>query len=374
MRIGLLIDTLNCGGSQRQLVLLAKELKMRGHEVAVCVYMPGRFYAHELQRAQVELVELHPTNRWQKFTMVYAWLREWRPQVLQAFLDGANVIAELSSLPPHSWKVVVSQRKTGPPPNRVTRLRWQFHRRADWITTNSYANMEQILLAVPRLQAKSSVIWNMVDLEHFAPPVATPERTKDGIIRFLCVASMDPRKNAPCLVEALRLLRRRNIHNFHVRWLGKVQESVSHAKTYEEMVGLVKRYQLENHFTFTGEKANVVHEYHAADVLVLVSRHEGLPNVVCEAMACGLPMVLSDVSDHRKMVEEGRTGFLCSSHDTESIADALQSIICLPEGSRRAMGELARKAAEEQFNRERFILEYEHVYRLLVQDAASMEG
>ena len=130
------------------------------------------------------------------------------------------------------------------------------------------------------------------------------------------------------------------------------------------MRSLVKQYQLENHFTFAGEKANVVHEYHTADALVLVSLVEGLPNVVCEAMACGLPVVLSDVSDHRKMVEEGRTGFLCSPYEAGSIADALQSIIRLPEGQRRAIGKLARKAAEDQFTRERFIEEYERVYRL----------
>ena len=374
MRIGLLIDTLNSGGAQRQLVELAKGLKMQGHEVALCVYMPGRFYAHELQRAQIELIELHPRNRWQKFTMVYTWLQKWRPHVLQAFLDGANAIAELTSLLHHSWKVVVSERYAGPPLDRMTRLRRQLHRRADWITTNSYANMERILLAVPSLRAKSSVIWNMVDLEHFSPPTVAPKRTSDGIVRFLCVASIDPLKNVLCLIEALHRLRRRNIHNFYVRWLGKVQPNACHMTTYEKMCGLVKQYHLENHFTFAGEKANVVHEYHTADALVLVSLAEGLPNVVCEAMACGLPVVLSDVSDHRKMVEEGRTGFLCSPHEAGSIANALQSIIHLPEGQRRAMGELARKAAEVQFTRERFIEEYERVYRLLVEDPTLMQS
>ena len=137
--------------------------------------------------------------------------------------------------------------------------------------------------------------------------------------------------------------------------------------TYEKMRGLVKQYQLENHFTFAAKKANVVHEYHTADALVLVSVAEGLPNVVCEAMACGLPVVLSDVSDHRKMVEEGCTGFLCSPYEAESIANALQYIIRLPEEQRRATGKLARKAAEEQFTRERFIEAYERVYRLLAE-------
>jgi glycosyltransferase involved in cell wall biosynthesis len=373
MRIGLLIDTLNSGGAQRQLVELAKGLKMRGHEVALCVYMPGRFYAHELQRAQIELVELYPRNRWQKFTMVYAWLQKWSPHILQAFLNGANAIAELTNLLPHSWKVVVSERSAELPPNRMIRLRRQLHRRADWVTTNSYANMEQIQLAMPTLKAKSSVIWNMVDLEHFSPPIATPKRSNDGIIRFLCVASIDPLKNALCLIEALHRHRQRNIHNFYVRWVGSVQPCARHMATYEKMRVLVKRYQLENHFTFTGERANVVHEYHTADALVLVSLAEGLPNVVCEAMACGLPVVLSDVSDHRKMVEEGRTGFLCSPYEAGSIANALQSIIRLPEDQRRAMGKLARKAAEHQFTRERFIKSYERVYRLLVKEAALIQ-
>jgi glycosyltransferase involved in cell wall biosynthesis len=366
MRIGLLIDTLNSGGAQRQLVMLAKALKTRGHKVAICVYMPGRFYAPELRLVGIELVELYPTNQWQKFTMVYAWLRKWRPQVLQAFLDMPNALAELTSLGPHSWKIVVSERVADLPPNRLIR---QLHRRADWVTTNSYANMDQLRMAVPTLKAKSSVIWNMVDLEYFSPPAATPDRTCDGIVRFLCVASMDPRKNAPGLVEALHLLRRRNIHNFHVSWVGTVQpKDASHAMTYEETVDLLKRYQLENHFTFAGEKADVVHEYHAADVLVLVSFYEGLPNVVCEAMACGLPVVLSDVSDHRKVIDDGRTGFLCSPHDAISIADALHSIIRLSVGQRHTMGELARKAAEEQFNRERFVEAYECIYRALVNE------
>jgi len=114
MRIGLLIDTLNSGGAQRQLVLLAKELKARGHDVAVCVYMPGRFYARELQSAGIELIEMQPANRWQKFTMVYAWLRKWKPQILQAFLEMPSALAELTSLLPHSWKIVGSERSVEP--------------------------------------------------------------------------------------------------------------------------------------------------------------------------------------------------------------------------------------------------------------------
>jgi len=378
MRIGLLIDTLNSGGAQRQLVLLAKELKARGHDVAVCVYMPGRFYARELQSAGIELIEMQPANRWQKFTMVYAWLRKWKPQILQAFLEMPSALAELTSLLPHSWKIVGSERNVEPFPitqqqKRLThRLIRYLHRRADWITTNSHANMAQLLHSVPNLEAKVSVIWNMVDLEQFSRPTVTLAWAENSIIRFLCVASMYQHKNGPRLIEALHLLRQRDIHNFHVRWVGRFQpEDANNAKTYAEVIALVQRYQLQNHFTFAGEKENVVHEYHTADALVLVSLCEGMPNVVCEGMACQLPVVLSDVSDHSRIVEEGRTGFLCSPYDTGSIADALQSIIRLPAEQRRAMGKAARRAAEAQFNRKSFIDGYERIYRHLLNTATS---
>ncbi len=367
LRIGILIDALNSGGAQRQAVMLAKALKGRGHEVAVCVYTPGLFYAPDLCRDEIELVELYPRYRWQKLTLVYQWLRTWQPQILQAYIDGSNTIAELTSWLPHCWKIVVSERKTGPTPNWATRLRWQLHRRADWITTNSHANMEQLLHVAPSLRTKSSVIWNMVDLNHFAPPVTRTERHQDETVRFLCIASMEPRKNAQRLVEALHVLRQRHIEHFHVRWVGNVQANETHAKAYNDMMSLVHRHRLTSHFRFVGEKNNVAEEYHAADALVLISLSEGLPNVVCEAMACGLPVVLSDVSDNAKLVADGRAGVLCAPDDVSSIADALQTLIARPKSQWRMMRKAARKTAEEAFQSTRFANAYEHIYYRLTQ-------
>lgn len=367
MRIAILIDTLNSGGAQRQVVLLARELKSSGHDVAVCVYMPGRFYANEVRRAEVKLIELYPANRWQKFTMLYAWLRKWRPQILQAFLPMPSILAELTSLLPHTWKVVASERSVGPPPNFQSWLIRQLHRRADWIITNSHTNLDQLLLDVPSHRGKSSVIWNMVDLQHFSPPVNI--RADDGIINFLSVATMRPVKNPLHLLKALHLLRQRQIYNFHLRWVGQVRhDDHKQVETYQEVVEYVRRYQLQDHFTFVGEKENVLQYYHTADALVLVSFFEGLSNVVCEAMACHLPLVLSHVSDHPLIAEEKRTAFLCSPHNPESIADALQSIIRLPRSVRHAMGESARKVAVSLFNHRRFIAEFERIYRYLLND------
>jgi hypothetical protein len=76
--------------------------------VAVCVYSSGNFFAPELHQAGIPLIEISPSGYWQKFSLVYGWLRKWKPHVLQAFLPGPNILAELTTLLPHSWKVVVS--------------------------------------------------------------------------------------------------------------------------------------------------------------------------------------------------------------------------------------------------------------------------
>jgi len=364
MKIGFLIHNLNSGGSERQMVELAKGVKALGHEVEVCVYSPGRFFESELQQAGIPLIELFPSGYWQKFNLVYSWLRKWNPHVLQAFLPGPNLLAELTTLLPHSWKVVVSERIMDPTSYLTTKFIRQLHRRADWVTTNSYANMDQLLLNVPSLKGKSSVIWNMVDLEHFVPAHFQPKQLGDGIIRFLCVAGLKVQKNVPRLLEALHLLRNRGINNFHVRWVGEYRsEDSEQAQVFHEMLSLVKKYDLENFFAFVGEKNDMVREYNSVHALVLVSLFEGLPNVACEAMACQLPVVLSDVADNVQIVKESGSGFLCSPHDPTSIANAMERMISLSEGERSAMGQAARRFGEKRFTRERLIESYMQVYQ-----------
>ena len=366
MKIGFLIHNLHSGGAERQIVELAKGVKALGHDVAVCVYSPGKFFEPELHQAGIPVIELSPSGYWQKFSLVYGWLRKWNPHVLQAFLPGPNVLAELTTLLPHTWKVVVSERILDPTFDLTSKFLRHLHRRADWVTTNSYANMDQLLLDLPYLKGKSSVIWNMVDLERFVLANPKPKQSDDGIVRFLCVAGLRAQKNGPKLLEALHQLRNRGIENFHVRWVGMYRPEVSEqAQMYQEMFNCVEKYKLKKHFAFVGEKKDMVLEYNSVDALVLVSLFEGLPNVACEAMACQLPVVLSNIADNAKIVGESGAGFLCVPHDSQSIANAMERMINLSEGERHTMGRAARRFSENHFTRERLIEGYTQTYQVV---------
>lgn len=86
--------------------------------------------------------------------------------------------------------------------------------------------------------------------------------------------------------------------------------------------------------------------YAAADVFVFPSFEEGMPNVVLEAMASGLPIIATDIYAHRGLVEDGRNGFLVPVGDAQAIREALVKLTQDP-GLREMMGRASRAKAEE---------------------------
>jgi glycosyltransferase involved in cell wall biosynthesis len=74
---------------------------------------------------------------------------------------------------------------------------------------------------------------------------------------------------------------------------------------------------------FAGNQKNVERYYNACDVTALPSLFEGTPNVALESMACGVPVVATNVSDNAYIVPDGRAGFVVASNDAKSMADRL---------------------------------------------------
>jgi glycosyltransferase involved in cell wall biosynthesis len=100
---------------------------------------------------------------------------------------------------------------------------------------------------------------------------------------------------------------------------------------------------------------------HGFDLLVLPSRWESLPLAVLEAMACGLPVVATDVGGMAEAVLDGSTGRLVPSGDAAALAAAVRSLAADP-AALRAMGAEARRVADERFSLDRMVDGLEAVY------------
>lgn len=86
-----------------------------------------------------------------------------------------------------------------------------------------------------------------------------------------------------------------------------------------------------------------------ADIFVLPSLYEGHPKTLCEAMACGLPCIATDVPGNRDVIQHGKTGWLCESTEPESIRSAIETLLS-DDNLRKKLGYNARKFVEDHYS------------------------
>jgi glycosyltransferase involved in cell wall biosynthesis len=349
MKFLLIIDSLGSGGAERQCVALALVLKQKGHHVVMLGYAKGDHFFKDINKAGISyslLEERNPVWRILKFRKK---IREHRPDVIIAFLQTSAILAELASVPKKTWKLIVSER------NNIsyffsfrTRIVLQFHRLADQITTNSESSTSAIVENAHFLKNKIHTIYNGLDLERFRPPDRYVQNTRKKLI---VIASHQKHKNAKNLILALAKLKSLSMNSLPViYWYGS---DVSYSTgipcdTYFSTLSMINDYRLNDDFILEDPVADIENIYRSSDGLILSSFWEGLPNAVCEAMACGLPILMSMVSDYKILTDGNGTCF--DPNSVDSIADAISWFCKLDENEIMLMRSISRKKAENLFS------------------------
>jgi glycosyltransferase involved in cell wall biosynthesis len=120
---------------------------------------------------------------------------------------------------------------------------------------------------------------------------------------------------------------------------------------FEELQALVRDLNLSNHFHFVGGVSDMRQHLFAADIFVLPSRSEGFSNAIVEAMAASLPVIATNVGGNAEAVEDGVSGLLVPSDDSDSLAVAIMRLLSDPNQA-KAMGAAGRALATEYFTTE----------------------
>ena len=168
------------------------------------------------------------------------------------------------------------------------------------------------------------------------------------------VARFDPLKNHQLFVRAATALSRRHPQ---VRFL-LVGRGVD--RTNRELMGWILGTHVAERFVLTGERRDVDRCLAAMDVFCLTSNHEGFPNVVAEAMAMGLPCVVTDAGDASRIV--GDTGWIVPVKDTARFVELLERLISMNPEQRTQAGERARRRIEQHFSVAATRLLFERAY------------
>ena len=214
---------------------------------------------------------------------------------------------------------------------------------ADFVATCTGANAAHLLAATPG--ATVHTIYHGLDVEAYDP---SPQRPA-GRPLLLAVGQLKEKKGFSYLIDACRLLVERG-RRFACEIVG---EGPLHAQLQERIsaAGLDDVVILRGAFPHDEVRA----AYRRAEVFVLPcvvgadGDRDGIPNVILEAMASGLPVVSTDHSGIPEAVEDGVSGFLVPPEDASGLADALGGLLDDAE-LRRRFGEMGRKLVAETFD------------------------
>ncbi|MBI4927450.1 MAG: glycosyltransferase family 4 protein [Anaerolineae bacterium] len=366
-RILMVIDNLSTGGAQRQMVNLAVGLKVRGYQPAIFCYAPGEWLAEPLIKAGIP-IHRHMKNSRYSTDVVFALSNLVKAQkfdLLISFMTTPNTYALLASLLslPKRPRVIVSERFTDLPGqvSRLERLARSLYRFSDAVVTNAHHQQRWLTQHVPGLNGRLLTIYNGYDLATFRPAANEPDNHP---LRLLAIASVSRYKNGLCLVEALGILREQYGLYPTVDWIGQRVLSGDRLVYLGEMDRAIQSHGLLGQWRWLDQRLDIVDQLQSHDVLVHPSYGEGLPNVVCEALACARPVILSNVLDHPLLVQDGVSGMLFDPQNPTDLAEKIAQFAALPVDERARMGRQGRAFAEANLSQERFVDEYE---RLMTQ-------
>ncbi|AJH15304.1 glycosyltransferase family 4 protein [Myroides profundi] len=358
MKLLFFIDELGSGGAQRQMVNLALEFKDLGHSITFLTYRRSDFYEKVLIERDIEVINIPEEggyfNRLQRCRKI---IRTGQYDSVLAFLEGPCFIAEVASFPSRKWKLVVGERSANPA--IMTSIKQKLYRilhfRADHVIANSQCNINMVLQVNPFLKKnKCGVIYNLYDLSKFEVNEDYVYK-KDNKIHIVIPANLRYWKNLEGLVEGVNLLSDSEKKQLKIAWYGHEFEIDDSKK---KAVEKIKKYQLEDVFTFYPPTKEILPIMSNADAVGLFSHFEGLSNTICEAMALGKPIITTKVSDNEVFIKDKETGFLCESKDFDSIARALSALINSEATKLSEMGRENRQIFEKLFDRENILQRY----------------
>ncbi len=188
---------------------------------------------------------------------------------------------------------------------------------ADKVIANSESAKK---LALKTLEEKAViVILNGVDGEFFCPPRA---REMKKALKILYAGRLDPQKGLNWLLDAVAVLYERFPASFFVEIVG---DGPQKQRLRKKSAGL----RIPEKIVFSGwiPRKDLLEKYQYADIFVTPSFDESMPNAVLEAMACGLPIVASDIPAHKALIEPGRNGFLIPAGNSGLLAGALIDLL-----------------------------------------------
>jgi glycosyltransferase involved in cell wall biosynthesis len=362
MRIFLLSTSMGMGGADQQILILARAMRARGHQVRIVALAPLGPMGLEARTEGIPVDSLDLRRNLgilsRPFRLI-RMIRAWRPDVLHSHMVHANLLARavrplarvpalvstIHSINDGGWARMAAYRLTNWLVDRYT------------IISHTAAERYVAIGAVPaeRLQ----VIPNAVDTQRFSrcSESRAAIRAELGLgdeFAWLAVGRFEEPKDYPTMIAAFaQLAAERPASRLLLAGKGSLREEVE---------ALVQAAGLQTRVSFLGVRRDIPELMSAADGYVLSSAREGMPVVLLEAAAVELPVVATQVGGVAEVVEDGRTGFLVPARSPAALGAAMKKVETLSREDRSVMGSRGRALVEQQYGTARVMELWQRLY------------
>lgn len=370
-----LISTLDVGGAEQNLLRLTSSMDKAGfHSMVVSMTDIGPVGV-ELRNQDVTVHSLNMKKGFPDPRGIYhlkTVVSHYQPDIIQCWMYHANLFGLLfSKKRPLVWNIRCSDMdlsRYGLVYKYTVKAGAIFSKIPDVVIANSFAGKE-----FHEGLGYSSRRWEVIpngfdtDLFRFNKDSGKKIRLESGIPLDApvigLIARLDPMKDHATFFHAARLFL--NTHpDTHFLLAGSDVE-----KDNPSIMKYLKGLHQFDKFHMLGHRDDIHHILSALDIASSSSWGEGLPNTIGEAMATGVPCVVTDVGDSRVLV--GDTGYVVPKNNPQALSTAWTQLIDAGPGHLRAMGQKARERIQQHYNLISTIKKYEALYSGLIEKSVT---
>ncbi|MEI6611095.1 MAG: glycosyltransferase [Deltaproteobacteria bacterium] len=372
--IAFCIDTIEApsGGTENQLLLLIRNIDRTRFSPILCVLYSSAWLQTQFNLCPVYEVgtksPLRPSS-WTKIFRLSRFLRQRGVRIVQTFFRDANIAGILAARFAFVPIIISSRRNKG---HWHTGFELALLRCLNLFVTSFLANSEDVKQYTNQAEGiplnRIDVIYNGFDFKGIS--AMTPEMKSkfrksldipgDALV-ISAVANLRPVKGLDILVQSLQRVISA-FSNVVVLLVGEGSERSNLAKQIQSL-------GLDNTVRFMGTRKDIPDILQASDLGVLSSHSEGLSNAIIEYMACGLPVVATDVGGNHELVIPGENGYLVPPGNPGALSEALIQLLQDSE-LRHSLGMNSLNLVKDKFNLSVYIQAHERYYWGLINRVA----
>lgn len=350
MNIVFVLASLGSGGAERVVSLLANKMVERGYQVEIICLKFNDVYYQTDSRVKVTLAMQQTQNRLTEVFWLRKYLKKQNPDVVIPFTEGVYCFTILSLL--GTGIPIIASERLDPAAMSKTRkiLKRILLPFADWLVVQTQSIKEYFPESI---QKKTSIIYNPVNEESLSPALPLREGRQN---RIISVGRLYPQKNQAMMIRAFA-----KVGDEFSDWQLII---FGEGPLRAELEFLVSSFKLQDRVLLPGRTEYVIEELRKSKIFCMSSDYEGMSNSMIEAICVGLPIVTTDVSGVKELVENGKNGVVVPCGDVDKLGKTFSELM----SNERLMEEYSRNnySKKELFRIDTIVNQWEQLLNEII--------